>query len=182
MKECYETKEFILPEPFIEIKPIEKETIRFDEDENQINLIRCKKKKFYDQKVCRHLCSRTLVLTSTKTNSISPCESMCFELTRSSYSAGEVCPTEKYCPYGCPCPFYECEKLESNKKLLPVFDLQKPTYTTDHTTKSDTVIAGRWHDRKVEKKIFPIVLFALDDPKKQISVNNSNYFLPYERF
>ena len=183
MKDCYETKEFILPEPISKMKPAEKEPVRFDKEENHVNLTRCKKKKFYDQKVCRHLCSKTLLLTSTRTKSISPCESMCFELTRSSESAGEVCPTEKYCPYGCPCPFYECEKLDSYQKLAPVFDLQKPKpYKTDRIWISDSVITGRWHDRKAEKMTFPIVLSSLENRNKKIRVNDTDSFLPYERF
>ena len=47
---------------------------------------------------------------------------MCFHLTKSSDAAGEVCPFQKYCRKGCPCPYYECEKVESRQKLTPVFD------------------------------------------------------------
>ena len=122
MKQCYETQEFTLPEPISLIKPEEiEDDYKYD---NQVNLRRCKKKKFLDQKVCRHLCSNTLILTSARTNPITPCESICFELTQSFDSAGDVCPTEKYCKNGCPCPFYNCEKTDKDQKFIPVFDLK----------------------------------------------------------
>ena len=113
MKRCYETKEFILPEPVSKIDQKESKPLIFTKEENEVNRIRCQKKQFYNQKMCRHLCSSTLVLKSTWTNPKSTCESICFVLTRSFDSAGEVCPTQKYCRKGCPCPFYECEKLTS---------------------------------------------------------------------
>ena len=125
MKKCYETEKFILPEPISELIRQEETQLEFSEEENELNLRRCKKKQFYDQKICRYLCSKTLVLESTRNHSISPCESICFLLTRSFDSAGEICPTQKYCRNGCPCPFYDCEKMGSIQKMVPVFDLQQ---------------------------------------------------------
>ena len=125
MKQCRDTKKFILPEPVSKVEPVKAAPLVFSKEENEVNLRRCQKKRFYDQKVCRHLCSNTLVLKSTRTNPITPCESICFGLTRSFDSAGEVCPFQKYCSKGCPCPYYECEKLESPQKFVPVFDLRK---------------------------------------------------------
>ena len=131
MKQCHETREFILPEPISLIKAKETEMLVFSNEENQVNLRRCKKKKFLDQKVCRHLCSNTLILKSMRTHSITPCESICFELTKSFDSAGDVCPTEKYCRNGCPCPFYQCEKTEKDQKFIPVFDLKSGIYSRE---------------------------------------------------
>ena len=126
MKQCHQTKEFILPEPVSKIEDNQPAPLVFTDEENEVNLIRCQKKKFYDAKICRHICSNSLVLESTRTNAISPCESICFELTRSFDSAGDVCPGEKYCINGCPCPYYKCEKLDdSPQKLIPAFDLRE---------------------------------------------------------
>ena len=128
MKQCHETEEFLLPQPVSKIEVKEaKPSHTFSEMENEVNLRRCQKKKFYDAKICRHLCSKTLVLKSTRSNPTSPCESICYQLTRSFDSAGEVCPTEKYCRNGCPCPHYQCEKIVSNETLIPVFDLKRKT-------------------------------------------------------
>ena len=125
MKKCYETKQFKLPVRISQIEQQKKPAEKFTEEENKINLLRCQKKKFYDTKICRHLCSKTLVLESTRNNPISPCESICFQLTRSFDSAGAVCPTEQYCPTGCPCPHYQCEKNNSPQKLIPTFNLEE---------------------------------------------------------
>ena len=148
MKQCFETQEFILPEPVSQIELTNATPLDFSEEENEVNLRRCQKKQFYDQKICRHLCSKTLVLQSTRTNPISLCESMCFQLTKSSDAAGEVCPFQKYCTKGCPCPYYECEKLESCQKLIPVFDLKKSqtgVLTQNYTARStSTQFTSTW--------------------------------------
>ena len=125
MKQCYETEEFFLPKPVSKIEHANDTHLVFSEEENDVNLRRCQKKQFYDQKICRHLCSETLVLESMRTKPISPCESICFELTRTAESSGQVCPSQKYCPLGCPCPHYECEKTDSRQKFVPVFDLEE---------------------------------------------------------
>ena len=194
MKQCYETEEFILPETVSKIEPKENELLTFSDDENEVNLRRCRKQKFYDQAVCRHLCSKTLVLESTMNKPISPCESICFKLTKSFDSAGEVCPYEKYCIRGCPCPFYKCEKLESPQKLFPVFDLQaNPPNATilDEDKLKDTngqvkTITGRWDTRRSEKKKdLKMILFNLDGKSQQINTNNfgkDDTFYSYERF
>ena len=83
------------------------------------------KKPREDRFICRHLCSQSLVLESTKNKAFNNCEEICFELTRSHNFAGEICPFEKYCKGGCPCPFYQCEKIENEKTLVPVWDLKK---------------------------------------------------------
>ena len=98
--DCRGTGKFIHPERKYQPKRPKKKEVVFSKDENDVNLRRCKKKKFYDAKKCRHLCSETLVLKSRKSVAISPCEMICFQLTRSFDSAGEVCPFEKYCPTG----------------------------------------------------------------------------------
>ena len=76
-----------------------------------------------DRYLCRHLCSKTLVLESTIKRALPPCDQICFELTRTHNFAGEICPFEKYCEKGCPCPFYQCEKISYEKTLVPVWDM-----------------------------------------------------------
>ena len=126
MKRCFQTKTFILPEPVSLLERNPPELLEFDEEENEVNFRRCRKKKFYDQKICRHLCSRTIYLESSRSSSFSPCDLMCFQLTRSFESAGEVCPFQKYCAKGCPCPSYNCEKVAgSRQKFIPLLDLKK---------------------------------------------------------
>ena len=182
MKQCHETEKFILPEPVSTIENVEVEPLIFSNEENEVNLRRCQKKQFYDQAVCRHLCSKTLVLESTRTNPISPCESICFELTKSSDSAGEVCPTQKYCQNGCPCPFYECEKLEFEQRLVPVFDLAE---AKDSTVENIHLISGRWSDRgttqEVKNQKFPIILSDFNGRSGLVTINASDSLVSYER-
>ena len=210
MKECYETQKFVLPEPVTKIVPREKEPLIFTDEENEVNQLRCQKKQFYDQKICRHLCSNSLVSESTRNNAISPCESMCFQLSRSSDAAGEVCPLQKYCLSGCPCPFYECEKFESRQTLIPVFDLQQ-NFTEKNLEKTDeqlsteltftlndnlyqnhfriiiksdqdlSIIKSRWTDRETFKaQRLPIIFSDVDGTDKQLDVSRSLF--SYERF
>ena len=157
MKQCFETEEFILPEPVSPYERAKPTPLIFSREESEVNRLRCQKKQFYDQKICRHLCSKTLVLELARANPFSPCESMCFELTRSSDSAGEVCPFQKYCPRGCPCPYYQCEKLNDRQTMIPAFDLEKAETIeikeltlkfnfTDLETKSINSVTGRWED------------------------------------
>ena len=191
MKQCYETEEFILPEPVSKIQAKEKSAAVFTREESDVNRIRCQKKQFYDQKMCRHLCSATLVLRSTKIEPISSCEAMCFELTRTSDSAGAVCPFQKYCLNGCPCPFYDCEKLDSHQKMIPVFHLQNSTgplwinNTEDISLVSITneaaLITDRWTTRKNAKQ-FPIFLSDLNEKSIPIDTTSSHSSFPYERF
>jgi len=128
MQKCYQTKEFKQPEPFLNHEQKKLEPLSFDNKENKVNLRRCKKKKFYDATICRHLCSISLVLKSTKTSQISSCEQICFELTKSHELAGEICPYENYCPNGCPCKHYMCEKMtDKDQEVIPVWDLNSKT-------------------------------------------------------
>ena len=123
MKECRETKKFILPEPAMKIEEEVFDQVDFTEEDNEINLFRCKKQQFYDAQICRHLCSKTLVLDTKQTNLQSHCQSICLDLSRASDGAGEICPYEKYCINGCPCLHFNCEKTSSDQKMTPVFDL-----------------------------------------------------------
>ena len=77
-----------------------------------------------DQYVCRHLCSESIVLESTRKKAFSRCDEICFKLTRTHDLGGEICPFEKYCKGGCPCPFYQCEKVVDEQTLVPVWDLK----------------------------------------------------------
>ena len=103
MRECYETKSFTLPQPVSKIRQVKGAPLEFSKDDNEANLRLCQKKNFYDQKTCRHLCSNTIILESTTTIAVSPCESMCFGLTKTSQSGEQICPTQNLCPTGCPC-------------------------------------------------------------------------------
>ena len=123
MKQCREAGNFTFPPPPVKIEHGKEEEPHFTEEDNRINLIRCKKQQFYDGKICRHLCSKTLILKSTKKNSKSHCESICFEIARTSDGAGAICPYQKYCINGCPCLHYKCEKTQSVQRMIPVFDL-----------------------------------------------------------
>ena len=189
MKQCFETKKFIVPEPVSKIEHAKGTAIVFSDEDNKLNLRRCQKKQFYDQNICRHLCSTTLVLESTRTKPISPCESMCFELTKSSDSAGQVCPTQKYCRNGCPCPFYECEKFELRQKMIPVFDLKTnssdfisdPMNTKAVTGRNVDLITARWHKRrKTERKFRKLIFSDFIGNTKNIHISDS--FSSYERF
>ena len=171
MKQCHATEEFIIPEPISKTEHTNVASLVFTEEENKVNLRRCKKKKFLDQKVCRHLCSNTLILTSTRTHSITPCESVCFELTRSFNSSGNVCPTEKYCENGCPCPFYNCEKTDKDPKFVPVFDLKKSDYSRKSFSKG-----------KFKKNTLALFSPAKDVETVEIAYSMSQPFVHYECF
>ena len=128
MEECKQKQVFKQPEPVERIEPEKHKPLIFDEKENRVNLRRCKKKKFYDAMICRHLCSSSLVLKSKKNSPIDNCEQICFELTKSSESSGEICPYQKYCAGGCPCKYYDCEKItDKHQEFIPVWDLQSKT-------------------------------------------------------
>lgn len=128
MEECKENKMFKQPEPVVLIEPKVQKPLIFDKQDNKVNLRRCEKKKFYDASVCRHLCSTTLVLKTKKNLPINNCEEICFELTRSSELAGEICPFQKYCPNGCPCENFVCDKISAkDQEVIPVWDLESKT-------------------------------------------------------
>ena len=128
MRECYQTREFKQPEPVSRYEHEKLAPMTFDNKENKVNLRRCKKKQFYDASICRHLCSMSLVLKSKSTSPINKCEEICFELTKSSKSSGKICPYQKYCPNGCPCKHYACEKItDKDQVAIPVWDLESKT-------------------------------------------------------
>ena len=196
LKQCFETKEFYLPQPVSRIDQADPTLLAFSEEENDLNLVRCQKRQFYDQKVCRHLCSKAVTLELRRTDHISPCESMCFQLTRSPDGAGEICPLQKYCPMGCPCPLYKCEKLESSQKLIPVFDLEQ-TFAADSKAFTEEIeksggniqlITGRWTKVKnredhwgVDERLFSKILLS-DFNGNERQTNVSDRFFPYVRF
>ena len=62
--------------------------------------------------------------------------------------AGEsdgVCPFEKTCPLGCPCPFFECESVDTREITFgwyynetdALFELERNTPTIGGSTKED---------------------------------------------
>ena len=210
MRECYETKNFTLPQPVSKITQVKGAPVKFTKDDDEANLRRFQKKNFYDQKTCRHLCSNTIILESTTTIAVSPCESMCFGLTKTSQSGEQICPTQNLCPTGCPCqdlkihllvrlkkewifkfgfcPFYECEKLNTRQKLAPFFDLKKKSQDTSVTSEGFTdsngdynKIFGRWSENKKYK--FPIIFSDMtESPTQKMMTNFSDLLFPYERF
>lgn len=134
MQQCHETREFKQPVPVSKIQPIQIKPVVFNVEENEVNLRRCQKKRFFDTKICRHLCSTTLVLESKRTSPVNSCEQMCHELTRSSESSGDICPFQKYCKDGCPCQYYNCEKLsDDDQTQIPVWDLEVKTKKVPET-------------------------------------------------
>ena len=150
MQKCYQTREFKQPEHFLKQEQKTLDPLSFDEKENRVNLRRCKKKKFYDATICRHLCSVSLVLKSTKTAQINNCEKICFELTKSHEFAGEICPYQKYCPNGCPCKHYNCEKVtDKYQEVIPVWDLESKT---DHEPE---VVGFNIYERRKDLKRDP---------------------------
>jgi len=164
MEECKEKKEFKQPEPVVLIEPKEHKPLIFDEKDNKVNLRRCQKKKFYDASVCRHLCSTTLVLKTKKTSPINNCEEICFELTRSSELAGEICPFQKYCPNGCPCKNYVCDKISfKDQEVIPVWDLESQTIisnSSDQTDLNSSIFQRRESlKRKVQTSGFNVRLY-----------------------
>ena len=133
---CLETKEFKQPDTVLQHQIEEQEPITFDEKDNRVNLRRCNKKNFYDAMICRHLCSVSLVLKPKRSLPINSCEEICFELTKSYESAGDICPFQKYCPNGCPCKHYVCEKISAkDQEVIPVWDLDSKT-NRSHTDSS----------------------------------------------
>ena len=138
LHQCIDSKEFVVPEEVAAREIFINKPDEFTARENEINLRRCKKQQFYDSQVCRHLCSTSLVRETWKKPAFSPCENICFELTRTQNSAGQICPFEKYCPNGCPCEHYECEKIPIEQQMVPVWEL-----------KNITVVEGRVNSEKL---------------------------------
>lgn len=144
MHECHGTRNFTLPSPARPVRPSQISSLSFTDEENRINLRRCKKKKFYDANICRHLCSRSLVLQSTKKKAFTKCERICFQLTRSFDFAGAVCPGEKYCSKGCPCMHYDCEKSSvDDQKHIPVWNLANTTEVAASEAEKSNLIYRR---------------------------------------
>lgn len=144
-------------------------------------------KPIKDRFLCRHLCTKTHVLASKHDETGSPCVMICSELTRSHGLAGEICPFEKYCRGGCPCPFYRCEKVENEQTLVPVWDLRRGKIIEDKI-KSDELITSRMEfSSRIPFKNYPIIFSNLGLNNGSItanpmSTNEKNEFYPYECF
>ena len=139
------------------------------------------KKTVKDRYICRQLCSQSLFLESTETRGFNPCEKMCFELTRSYDFAGEVCPFEKYCKRGCPCRFYQCEKIENAQTLVPVWKLTDGQTIDD---KPNGLIRKRM-ERRVEAEFekFPIIFSTLlAQNSKSMSSSETEKLFQHECF
>ena len=185
MRECHQKKEFMQPKAALKLQPDKNKELTFDEKENRVNLRRCQKKQFYDGTMCRHLCSSSLVLKSKRITSKSSCEEICFELTKSSESSGEICPYQKYCPNGCPCKHYDCEKLSKrDQENLPVWDLMSETSRKAEDTKTNVKIFERREDLKRLPETFGFNVLLYDYNSKNISDEvfiKSDALFPHER-
>ena len=184
MEECKETKQFRKPEPIKKVTPKKQKPLRFNKKDNQVNLRRCKKKKFYDAAICRHLCSSSIILTSKRSSTSNSCEEICFELTRSSES-GEICPFQKYCPDGCPCKNYVCEKISyKDQQEVPVWDLESKTSDYNKTVVNlDLNIFQRRKELNREPKTsgFRISLYDLSSTNSASQVYvEADVLYPYE--
>ena len=52
--------------------------------------------------------------------------------------SGKICPFQKYCPNGCPCNDYVCEKIgDKDQQELPVWDLESKT--SDYNKSADNL-------------------------------------------
>ena len=121
LHECKSSRVFIQPEPRTKLDQKPKTELSFTKEENFENVRRCKINKFLDAKTCKYLCRQFSAILNQEENH---CEDLCFTLSRSEKTAGEICPYEKYCPEGCPCPYYDCEKsVADRQKLSPAWDL-----------------------------------------------------------
>ena len=111
---CTASGFFYQPDFISKIIKKEPRLLEFTEAENKMNMRRCEKKKFYDAKICEYLCSQYSVKRSSERENL--CKDVCFTITRSQKTAGEVCPFQKYCINGCPCTHYQCEKEDKLSK------------------------------------------------------------------
>jgi hypothetical protein len=122
LHDCKSSRVFNQAEPIetLDQKPKPETILKFTEEENMINLRRCKKQKFHDVKFCKYLCDQ--ISFNQDENRI--CEEICFTLSRSENKAGEICPYQKYCREGCPCAHFECKKTAPERQMFsPVWDL-----------------------------------------------------------
>ena len=185
MQKCFQTREFNQPQPVSIREPEEEESLIFDEKDNAVNLRRCKKKNFYDASICRHLCSSSLVLNSKKNSPINSCEGICFELTKSSESSGEICPFEKYCANGCPCKHFFCEKISDKyQEKIPVWDFEskKSRNMTEEDLKISIYQRREDLERKPETSGFDVLLFDFNSPNSSSEVFlQGDVLFPHER-
>ena len=62
--------------------------------------------------------------------------------------SSEICPFEKNCPNGCPCPFYKCESIDTREMTFgfyynssdPLFELEDQTVKKDPYRKTRIVV------------------------------------------
>jgi len=104
-----EFKEVIIPDE-------EKESASsFTDYENSVNKKLCLRYEFADKRFCEDLCEQS---TAHKNE----CKSLCESLIREE----NICPGDKKCPFGCPCPKFECKHYTHRKQIYweePILDL-----------------------------------------------------------
>ena len=181
---CTSTRVFEQPEEFVLPKRLVSPPLLFTKKENDVNLRRCKKQNFYDARLCRHLCSTTLVLDTKTTADFSKCEMICFELTKTHTAAGQICPFEKYCPNGCPCKHYQCEKLINEQEFIPVWDLNDKKRTSVPIVQEADLIYRRNKGRQHVITKSPALFYDFWEKRhKQIDMaDHADTFSSHERF
>ncbi|CAG5110078.1 Oidioi.mRNA.OKI2018_I69.chr2.g4521.t1.cds [Oikopleura dioica] len=78
-------------------------------------------------KICADLCPKI------HEEDVLKCQTLCRALLSDGGEIDGVCPFEKTCPHGCPCPFFECESVETREMTFgwyynetdPLFELKK---------------------------------------------------------
>jgi hypothetical protein len=145
--ECYsafsicmqDNTEFVFPAKMEVIEKTEQiSSDVFTENEQNVNLKRCKRLNFYgkkinsakldnfkDLRICQDFCSKT------HENDRIICVDLCRQLMSDEGESKDICPFEKRCLFGCPCKFYICEHVDPKKfplvwyhnKTDPMFEL-----------------------------------------------------------
>ena len=99
--------------------------------------------------------------------------------------SGKICPFQKYCPNGCPCNDYVCEKIgDKDQQELPVWDLESKT--SDYNKKGvnlDLNIFQRRKELNREPKTsgFRISLYDLSSTNSASQVYvEADVLYPYE--
>ena len=111
--DCRGSKNFVFPEHnlIMQEKPMKKpqvDTHNYTKLEQITNRKRCKSYDYFDLKICESLCPY-------RGKGVSECNVLCRSLVTSKTGMyGLICPGDKLCPNGCPCPHYRCETVSSS--------------------------------------------------------------------
>ncbi|CAG5110971.1 Oidioi.mRNA.OKI2018_I69.chr2.g5317.t1.cds [Oikopleura dioica] len=115
---CYEsfstcmrdTGEFVYPTKVVLPEARERADDDFyTNDEQDVNLKRCKRYNYYDLKICEQLCSKI------NEEDVGLCRQICESHLSDNGEMDEICPFEKLCAAGCPCSYFQCEHVDVKK-------------------------------------------------------------------